>query len=230
MSNPRIINETDKYDGSKEAKARLVFLFMVAHINIKCFVDSGKEYRKTVSTELNKKFVEFNEDSNKLTDYYNNEYIKMKSSIIFDLSVKLFNALTSFNALKKYITYDGKDKQLFKVQRQELARFNAVLNRKLQAKIVELNASININNFLNDCRNLLVHKGKIICHFDFLLDNDGNKNVPAFIIPVSNIWNNDYMNKINISSDYCLDSIEVFEIILSCFGELQKILDEIISK
>ena len=230
MNNPRIINEPDKYDGTNEAKARLSFLLMVAHINIKGFVDSGKEFRTKVSNELNNKFAEFNENVEKLNNYYNKELRKKNFSIIYDLSVKLFNVLTSFNALKQYITYRGQDKKLFKTQREELSKFNEILNSKLQAKIIEHHASIDINNFLNDCRNFLVHKGKIICHFDFLFDDQGYQNVPALIIPVNKIWNNDYINKLQLSPNYCLDTIEVFEIVLSCFDELLKALDDIVLK
>ena len=229
MSNSRIIDEIHKYDGSKESKERLCFLFMVTYHNIQNFVDWGNDYKKYIAEHLNQKLIEFNNDANKLTNYYNNEFKYKDSSNIYELSVKLFNVLSSFYSLKQYITYDNEDKKLYRQQRQQLSNFNQVLNSKLNARFFEKRSGINISDFLIDCRNILVHKGKIICHFQFLQNNAETKNIPAFVIPVSKIWNDDYLNEINLSKDYCLDTFEVFENILSCFNQLQILLDDIVS-
>lgn len=71
--NERIIDLSDKYDGSNESKVCLSFLFMVANNNIKDFVTSGNEYKKYLSQLLNKKLNEFSNNTSKLIMYYNNE-------------------------------------------------------------------------------------------------------------------------------------------------------------
>ena len=228
IKNDRIIEEPDKYNGSKVSRERLSFLFMVSHKNMQDFVNSGIEFKKYLSEHLNNKLKGLSNNTEKLVEYYNSELKWREYDKVFDLSVKLFNTLSSFYALKQYISYHGNDKKTYKKQRDELAIFNKTLNAKLQMKIIDNKTSISVNEFLKDCRDVLIHKGKIICYLDLLPNNDNTKSVPALVIPVNAIWNNDYINKTKLANNHGIDSIEVFESILSCFNQLQNILDEIV--
>lgn len=229
IKNDRIVEETDKYDGSKVSKERLSFLFMVTHKNMQDFVDSGNEFKKYLSEHLNKKLSDFSNNTEKLVKYYNDELKWNEYDKVFDLVVKLFNTLSSFYAFKQYISYSGKDRKVYKKQRNELSTFNNILNTKLQIKIIDTKASISINEFLKDCRDVLIHKGKIICYLDLLPNDDKTKSVPALVIPVNTIWNEAYISKMKLTCNHGIDSIEIFETILSCFNQLQTILDNLVN-
>lgn len=225
--NERIIDISDKYDGSRESKASLIFLLNVTHINMRNFVMQGKKLKKYLCDKLNEKLDEFNGDINRLVEYYNQELKNEVYENVLNLETDLFNVLSSFYALKDYITYDKEEKKLYKEARGELLEFNNILNGKLQAKIIYNKSSISINKFLKDCRDASIHKGAIIGHLDLLPNNDNTKSVPALAIPLASVWNDKYIRKIHLSTDYGLDAIEVFEFVFSCFDQLWEILDEL---
>lgn len=225
-----LIEEADKYDGTKQSIARLCFLFKVAFANIRDFVDEGKKFRSNVSKSLNEKIEKENLSNYELNQYINSS--KFKESIYYDvflLNVRLFNTLSSFYALRQFSVYDDKDsKKRYAKQKKELSKFNEIINNKLQAKFIYKRKSISINNFLKKCRDFLIHKGKMICKFEFLPNYDNTKGVPALSIRFSEIWKDFYLQKNMIEEDSGVDAIEVFSVLDSIHDDLQSELDKLI--
>lgn len=213
--------EPNKYNGSIESKERLKYLYYIAKLNIRDYVNEGNAYVKYIANKLN----EINKDK-KLSNIQNYDEVFYRVFKITEidnvanLTRLLFNVLTSFDAFLCYIS-----SELKQISHNELTKVIKELEPILKIYVKDSNGSIDLTFFISEVRNTFIHNGKYIAQFSMLPNDSNEKYVPGISIQLNQIFKEEYFNENNIPEDSCLDTIEIFNIIYEKLVAIQDVID-----
>lgn len=206
------IKENEHYNGTRESQSRLVMLFNITKLNLYEYLSYNKQYFEYLSQKINTNILsEYN-----LNMENNNSYVIDEYNNIQKLNCILFNVLTSFDALKRYI-YNLLNSDSVPI---EIEHFIKIFNNMLIAYCENTNNTINVGDLLHEARNAFIHNGRPIAQIRIELYN--NIKTPIHMILVNRIWPLEYSKEKGLSDDnYFIDAFEIFSNMKKAFSLLE---------
>lgn len=218
------VSEPDKYNGSKESKERLRYLFYITKLNIKDFLNIGNSYVKYLTEKLNQ--IQEDKKVSNIDNYdivFERIFKITEVDNVGNLTRLLFNVLVSFDAFNSYISSELKS-----LSHNELKEFIQALQPLMVINIPNCSNTIDLPFFISEVRNTFVHNGKYIAQFSLLPSDDNKHYVPGLSITLKNVFNKEFLDENNLNDDDMIDTIETFNIIDKNINQLETILDNVL--